>query len=45
MEELVQKIIEVEWNQFQMVKNEGGRAACQDDWNTFQLMRESHFRQ
>jgi hypothetical protein len=43
MEELVQKIIEVEWNQFQLVKNEGGRAACQDDWNTFQLMRESQF--
>lgn len=43
MEELVQKIIEVEWNQFQMVKNEGGRASCQDDWNTFQIMRESQF--
>lgn len=43
MEELVQKIIEVEWNQFQRVKNEGGRASCQDDWNTFQIMRESQF--
>lgn len=43
MEELIQKIIEVEWKQFQMVQNEGGRAACQDDWNTFQIMRESQF--
>lgn len=43
MEQLVQKIIEVEWNQFQRVKNEGGRASCQDDWNTFQIMRESQF--
>lgn len=43
MEELVQKIIEVEWTQFQMVQNEGGRADCQDDWNTFHLMRESQF--
>lgn len=43
MEQLIQKIIEVEWQQFQMVQNEGGRAACQDDWNTFQIMRESQF--
>lgn len=43
MEQLIQKIIEVEWHQFQMVQNEGGRAACQDDWNTFQIMRESQF--
>lgn len=43
MERLVQKIIEVEWQQFQLVKNEGGRAACQDDWTTFQIMRESQF--
>lgn len=43
MDELVQKIIEVEWTQFQMVQNEGGRADCQDDWNTFHIMRESQF--
>ena len=43
MEQLIQKIIEVEWQQFQMVQNEGGRAACQDDWTTFQIMRESQF--
>ena len=43
MEKLVEKIIEVEWQQFQLVKNEGGRAACQDDWTTFQIMRESQF--
>ena len=43
MEQLIQKIIEVEWQQFQMVQNEGGRAVCQDDWNTFQIMRESQF--
>lgn len=43
MERLIQKIIEVEWQQFQLVQNEGGRAACQDDWSTFQIMRESQF--
>ena len=35
----IQKLIETEWELFQHVHNEGGRAACQDDWNTFRIMR------
>lgn len=40
---LVESIVELEWNQFDQVKNEGGRADCQDDWNTFSIMRKSQY--
>ena len=43
-EKLIDRIIRMEWNQFDQVKNEGGRAECQDDWNTFSLMRKSQYR-
>lgn len=36
-------VIELEWNFFQNVQNEGGRASCQDDPHTFQIMRKSQF--
>lgn len=39
----IQKLIETEWELFQHVHNEGGRAACQDDWNTFRIMRHCQF--
>ncbi len=42
-DEKIALIIELEWNQFDLVKNEGGRASCQDDWNTFSLMRKSQY--
>ena len=42
-DELVEDIISREWKQFDKVKNEGGRAECQDDWNTFSLMRRSQY--
>lgn len=41
--DLVEKIVLTEWNQFQKVQNEGGRASCQDDFATFQIMRKSQF--
>ncbi|MDD6328461.1 MAG: DUF4125 family protein [Lachnospiraceae bacterium] len=40
---LVDQIVELEWKQFDKVKNEGGRADCQDDWNTFSIMRRSQY--
>ncbi len=40
---LVEKIIRLEWNQFDKVKNEGGRADCQDDFGTFSIMRKSQY--
>lgn len=33
----------MEWRAFQVVANAGGRAACQDDFATFRIMRESQF--
>lgn len=41
--ELVEKIVELEWKQFDKVKNEGGRASCQDDYGTFSIMRKSQY--
>lgn len=42
-DELVDKVVKLEWEQFDKVKNEGGRADCQDDWNTFSIMRKSQY--
>lgn len=42
-ENLVNQIVLLEWRQFQNVKNEGGRAECQDNWETFEIMRKSQF--
>ena len=41
--DLIEKIILEEWSQFDLVKNEGGRADCQDDFATFSLMRKSQY--
>ncbi len=40
---IVDKIIELEWKQFDKVKNEGGRADCQDNFPTFSIMRKSQY--
>ncbi|MBR5337847.1 MAG: DUF4125 family protein [Lachnospiraceae bacterium] len=42
-DELIEKIIAIEWKQFDRVNNEGGRASCQDNWPTFHIMRKSQF--
>lgn len=41
--EQIEKIIGVEWELFDRVQNEGGRASCQDDEKTFFIMRRSQF--
>ncbi len=40
---LVEKLVALEWQNFAQVKNEGGRADCQDDWGTFSIMRTSQY--
>lgn len=40
---MTEEIIGLEWSQFQAVHNEGGRASCQDDRETFDIMRGSQF--
>lgn len=42
-EHLVKEIIDYEWTEFDQVKNEGGRASCQDDFHTFSIMRKSQY--
>lgn len=39
----VDRIVYLEWKQFDKVKNEGGRADCQDDFDTFSIMRRSQY--
>ena len=41
--QLVNEIVALEWQAFQEVKNEGGRAACQDHNETFDIMRKSQY--
>ena len=43
IEEKKERIIKKEWNFFQQVENEGGRASCQEDPETFFIMRRSQF--
>jgi len=40
---IIEEIVDLEWNQFDKVKNEGGRADCQDDFATFSVMRKSQY--
>lgn len=42
-EEEIEQIVSLEWQQFQQVQNEGGRADCQDQPETFWIMRKSQF--
>jgi hypothetical protein len=40
-EDVIEKIIEMEWKMFQAVPSSGGRAVCQEDFMTFEIMRFS----
>lgn len=41
--DLISQMLQVEFFLFQQVQNRGGRASCQDDFRTFQIMRGSQF--
>ena len=41
--ELVDYMVSMEWKAFDKVQNLDGRAECQDDWNTFSIMRKSQY--
>ncbi len=38
-DELIRRIISEEYRMFSEVQNIGGRASCQDDFDTFYIMR------
>ncbi|MDO6386403.1 DUF4125 family protein [Uliginosibacterium sp. 31-12] len=40
---LIDDIVQLEWQAFDKVQNEGGRASCQDNFETFEIMRKSQF--
>lgn len=42
-QKLIEEVLELEWEMFTNVQNEGSRASCQDDRYTFQIMRSSQF--
>ena len=41
--ELAKEITEREWDMFHKTQNIGGQASCQDDWETFEIMRKSQW--
>lgn len=43
-ESMVSQIVTLEWNAFDKVQGMEGRAVCQDDFETFQIMRSGQFR-
>ncbi len=40
-EQIIEKILAIEWDMFSSVKGRGGRASCQDDKKTFIVMRRA----
>lgn len=43
MTDRIMTVIDLEWSLFTQVKNAGGRASCQEDPETFRIMRGSQF--
>ena len=41
--ELIEKMVELEWEMFSATQNEGGQASCQRDKRSFVIMRSSQF--
>ena len=40
---IIEKILRAEWEMLQNVGSIGGKAACQDEWPTFHIMRYSYY--
>ncbi len=44
IEKLAEQIAKAEFEAFDKVQNEGGRASCQNNWHTFKIMRMSQYK-
>lgn len=42
-EELLDRLVRFEYSLFSQVRNEGGRASCQDNFPTFEVMRRAQY--
>jgi len=40
----IDQLVKAEWDMFQLVQNTGGRASCQEDFTTFEIMRSCQFK-
>lgn len=43
MDQIMNTVIDMEWEMFQNVRNAGGKASCQNDPDTFYIMRYSNY--
>ena len=43
IQELAEEITQREWKMFHNTQNIGGKASCQNDWETFEIMRKSQW--
>ena len=39
----IENVLKIEFDMMQTTQNIGGRASCQDDWQTFYIMRGSQY--
>lgn len=40
---IIERLLRIEWTMFQTVKSTDGRAGCQENWDTFHIMRYSYY--
>lgn len=40
---IIERLLRVEWSMFQTIGSTGGKTGCQEDWETFHIMRYSYY--
>ncbi len=43
MDKIIDELLDIEWNMFKEVNNIGGKAQCQNNYKTFEIMRKSQY--
>lgn len=44
IDQSIDQLVKAEWDMFQLVQNTGGKASCQEDFTTFEIMRSCQFK-